>query len=646
VCGYNPSAHVLTCVSRRVFTSACLAPTARVNAATTFGLEGEIGLALNAPEMEPPARPERLTPGPDTAPTPTPAAAHRHHRRHRHGRARTPKLYNACDWITEGMLYGMVVFGPWAFGTTQHWSMWVMNGAGYALGALLITKWIIRWRTGYEPVRWGEASQGAKGKAQGAKGEGQREEGRGRTTDIGGQQAGFRISEWTRRISARTLTRWLAVLTVVMLGYCFVSAVNPHSTYHPDRRWFEPHSFVAWLPHSYDSSSTWFAFWQYLGLAFVFWAVRDWLLGKTHAERSRSESRNQKAEMGNPRSPIPLGTRSSSSSAPLGSPSSVLRPPSSGSALPSRLNRLLWVVCLNGAVLALESILQRLSGTNKLLWLKLPHWNRTAESQFGPYAYRGNAAEYLNLVWPVCLAFWWTLRCLAGRGSDRTVRAGGRAYVILLPCVVLIAAGPIISTARGGAAVAAGALVVATTLLLLERHGSYWQRLGVAGLFVAVLTLAGWLGWTQLEARLKTVFTDDLSGRTEIYANARQMTKDFVWLGSGPNTFAPLYQMYRADLNQVWQAWAHDDWLEFRITFGRLGFCGLLAMLIAVFLRWFGSGGLHLPRIAVRMFWLALAGCLAHARFDFPLHVYSVLFLFILWCSVLFCLSRRFEVEP
>ena len=66
------------------------------------------------------------------------------------------QLYRFCEDLTEPLIYGMVVFSPWAFGTTQHWSIWVMNGAGYGLGLLLAGKLAVRWGSGNTGRRGGE----------------------------------------------------------------------------------------------------------------------------------------------------------------------------------------------------------------------------------------------------------------------------------------------------------------------------------------------------------------------------------------------------------------------------------------------------------------------------------------------------------
>src|SRR5689334_17267862 len=66
------------------------------------------------------------------------------------------QLYHFCDSLTEPLIYLMVLFGPWAFGTTQTWSTWVMNIGGYTLGLLLVAKLAIRRMKGYSAPRWGE----------------------------------------------------------------------------------------------------------------------------------------------------------------------------------------------------------------------------------------------------------------------------------------------------------------------------------------------------------------------------------------------------------------------------------------------------------------------------------------------------------
>ena len=148
----------------------------------------------------------------------------------------------------------MLVFGPWAFGTTDPWSIWIMNIAGYALGILLLAKIFIRKSKGYTALRWENYSIHSATKTR------------------------------HRHPLARLLTRSLAGLTLAVLAFCLVSAWNARATYNSDTRLFEYHRCLAWLPHSLDSHRSWFTFWTYLGLAASFWAVRDWLLGMTAAE--------------------------------------------------------------------------------------------------------------------------------------------------------------------------------------------------------------------------------------------------------------------------------------------------------------------------------------------------------------------------
>src|SRR5512146_3014365 len=75
--------------------------------------------------------------------------------------ARTPsavgiQLYHLCDGLTGLLIYGLMVFTPWAFETTQPWSIWTMNIGGYVLGLLLGVKLVTRWFQHYRPARWND----------------------------------------------------------------------------------------------------------------------------------------------------------------------------------------------------------------------------------------------------------------------------------------------------------------------------------------------------------------------------------------------------------------------------------------------------------------------------------------------------------
>ena len=499
-------------------------------------------------------------------------------------RAGDVQFYRVCEDLTEALIYAMAVFGPWAFGTTQTWSIWLMNGAGYLLGVMLACKLAIRQLKGYHPARWDD-----------------------------GWLESLSAPRGSRLLTPPRLTAWLAWLTVAILVYCLISAVNARSTFHRDDLSFAYHPYINWLPHSFDGGRTWLAFWTYLGLALSFWAVRDWLLGKSEGE-----------ERGQHRKPQPGGGNSAL-------------------PLPARLRRLLWVLALNGGLLGVEGIAQRLQGAGKLLFLVQPRVNPGAVTQFGPYAYRANASQYFNLLWPVCLGFWWTLNQSLGFKRN--------AHHLILAGAAVMAACPIISTSRAGALITVGIVALAAILLSVSHfffaahqpQDRKTRKITLACLFLfftGALALGFALGWKSLKPRMAQL-SEGFELREAMYDAARPMAADYPVFGTGPGTFESVFQLYRKSTNRYWPAQLHNDWLETRITFGCVG-SGLVALaFVAVVLRWFARGGIHGGRRFVILIWLALAGCLVHARFDFPFQIHSIVFLFLVLCAILFTLTRR-----
>lgn len=525
---------------------------------------------------------------------PTATNSHRHRARVRLSE-RTPTAHRLGDLATEALLYVTLVFGPWVFGTTEVWSVWTMNVTGYLLGLLWLGKWISRWATGFRPARWGDAPQ-----------------------------EGELVPFW-RTWLREWPTTLLALLTILLLAFCFTSAINAAGAYDYTTKKYTPlDGYVDWLPHSFDRHRSWLFAWQYLSIALLFWSARDWLLAKTRRERLAGVERANEGENEHsmPRSAAPF--------------------------LPAKVRRLLWVLCLNGAILAVESLLQRLSGTNRLLWLVAPWFNNDATLQLGPYAYRGNGAQYFNLVWPVCLGFWFSLHLRdLEMSSQRRSAASAGPQTVLLPGIAVMAACPFVSASRLGAIVCALGLVMAAAMFILGLPSKYWKtKIAVVALLLTSLAVAFLGDVSMLLARMTWLFDQNQSGRKDIYAGAHKMAEDFGFLGSGPGTFEPLYNLFYR-LNTPVESQVHDDWLETLVTFGSLGLGLILAVLALVGYRLSQAVRHSGTRWLAAFIGLSLAICLTHAKGDFPFQVDSLLRLFVLLCGLGWCLPafRRHAAE-
>jgi O-antigen ligase len=288
---------------------------------------------------------------------------------------------------------------------------------------------------------------------------------------------------------------------------------------------------------------------------------------------------------------------------------------------------------VNGAVLGLEGIIQRLEGSGKLLFYVKPRVNPGAETQFGPFAYRSNAAQYLNLIWPVALGFWWWLQRTGAKHSRRW------SHHLLLVCAIVIAACPIISTSRAGALTSMALMVVAVGVLISGKRTDGLAKLAVLGVFCLSLAGGAWFGWQSLNPRLSEL-GEGYRARELMYKTARIIADENPVFGTGPGTFEHVFQLYRQSLDEYWPAQLHNDWLELLLTFGWVGFGLILFALGLVIAHGFRSDGIPASRRFVWLVWLALAGCLLQARWDFPFRVYSVVFLFLMLCASLTTLAR------
>lgn len=358
------------------------------------------------------------------------------------GSRRTPRIHDFLDRVSGVLILFSVIFAPWAFGSTVDWAVEWLTYLGFALGGLLLAKHVVRLRAKYRPHYWG-ISEADSSKA-------------------------LRGSRWLRRAS-------IALIGFILLQ-TLVAAVNKRAVI--DTSDGAPVFFdaIKYLPRSFDAAETWRLLWVYVGLAATYFAIRDWLLTKTPSERQffRDTTRTRHAP-----------------------------PPLQGAHLPQRLTRLLWTLSFSAAALSLISILQRLDGTDKLLWILQPKIPTPASAQLGPYNYRSNGAQYLNLAWPVIIGFWWFRNRLETERNATAPRIGQDASIILLPLAIITVLGPLLSLSRGGAGVAmAGALAVATIIVMAGNQQNPKRKWLGFGALLGVALIAGYIGGRPLYERI------------------------------------------------------------------------------------------------------------------------------------------------
>lgn len=363
-------------------------------------------------------------------------------------------------------------------------------------------------------------------------------------------------------------------------------------------------NYISWLPHSYDKVASTRAFWEYSGLFFYFLVLRHWLLEPSKQAFNSLDK----------------------------TPRSVIE-----GSLPDRHRRFLMLLGINLSLVALVGIVQRLSGSNELLWLVKPHINIYTIQQFGPYAYRGNAAQIFNLIWPAFLAIvLFSIRKSVIRGS--IIRSiSQNATVALVPLLIVLIISPVVTSSRAGAGLMLVAMLAVVFIVLKNSGRINLKSLTIAGMILSVtVAMAWWLGGEQLKLRFKR---QGISSDRRIVSRelAKEMAKDYFWLGSGGKSFSNLFELYTETPQQARGYFhLHDDYLEFLINFGVITFSAVILGLILVLTYfWWGPSGFKVSSEFHSLILVGMATCLIHARIDFPFQVHSILFYFVSLCGIM-----------
>lgn len=262
------------------------------------------------------------------------------------------------------------------------------------------------------------------------------------------------------------------------------------------------------------------------------------------------------------------------------------------------------------AVIALEAIIQGLSGTTRLLFLRTP---RIASMVYGPYVNHNHYAGMMEMMAPFVIVL---------AASDRL---RGAQRVMAAFAALLAAASIFLSRSRGGmvAFVLEAAFLAA---LLLPGRSAKGARQAMALAGVALLALLLWLGGGALFERAGSI--GDVAGsqvRLNVARDSLRMFATHPVLGFGLGTFPVVYPEYRSFWSETFMNQAHNDYAQWLVETGMVGAALALWYLALLFRRGLERAGerpLHSWSALATLAALAgIVGLLVHSLFDFNLHI-------------------------
>jgi O-antigen ligase len=257
-----------------------------------------------------------------------------------------------------------------------------------------------------------------------------------------------------------------------------------------------------------------------------------------------------------------------------------------------------------------------------------------AEQAIGSYNSRDHYCCILEMTLPLAITF--GLVFLSRKTDTPSIWPALRASACWIVAGLLML-GILFSLSRAGWIDALVSLLVLVILILFPRTPSTTWRIGIlAGFLVLVFALLLIASPGAMLGRLAGTADAESNGRIYIWQELMPLTSEFRWFGTGLMGFDPVFLKYQAIVNAKRIDFAHNDFLQYLIEMGIIGFLPLLASLGAIV--WpiaktsWSAGTPGTSRAELR---LLLVGCVGgisalflHSLVDFNLYIPANLFAF------------------
>jgi len=253
-----------------------------------------------------------------------------------------------------------------------------------------------------------------------------------------------------------------------------------------------------------------------------------------------------------------------------------------------RIKILIYTLVISGLCQAVYGSLMTLSAVEYVLFLPKEHYRGLAT---GTFINRNHLAGYLELCLSVGIGF-----MIAGlndkssqgwRDVSRRLLSGllGVKARVRISLVIMVAALVMTHSRMGNTAFFASLSITGVIALVLSRHASRATVILLVSLIIIDLAVVGtFFGMEKVVNRIENTTLSTIS-RDEVNIYALELLNDNLWTGTGAGSFYGVFPEYRQeDVGMTYFNHAHNDYMQFAVEFGLIGFMPLLLVVMTTFI--------------------------------------------------------------
>ena len=292
--------------------------------------------------------------------------------------------------------------------------------------------------------------------------------------------------------------------------------------------------------------------------------------------------------------------------------------------------RFLFYFCFIGFIISFFAII-------KMILQQYGLFNVTQYSSgFGPYINRNHYAGYSNMVIPACWAF-------IAMSRERSKKILGLFFIVISGASLFL------SLSRGGilSFFFSGFFILLFVYRIKDESPHHRRMFNFIGLF-CIFLLLWWIGVDPVLKRLSTVlrFPDEpgFIYRFRWAMDGFGIIKDFPFFGTGPGTFKYVFAAYKTDAHQYFIDYLHNDYIQFIIEFGLIGFSVFLFYgyhyIKAIFLQIKNTSANKNQRYLWICSFSTVIAIGVHSFVDFNMHIPANIVCFLLILSLPFDITK------